>query len=276
MKVVFDTQALLEASDYRGFLHAIYSASKQQSAQFSLAYVASRCGFSSKSFFKDVIDGKKRLSLESANKIARGLNFPSLWRRYFLALVESERASDTASASASRKEMRRLAEKLASQPDQQLTAQGAALFQQLRYWPFVYTALGDAKTGATIADIVRRTRLGQPIVEATLKHLIEAGVVKSQSSRFYAGSNTLFFDDLGESEFFKKFFIQSLQGTEEQARRKFSAEDALFYSMSVSVDTEKMPQLRRELADLLDKFTAEAEAPNGDRVASVTCGFHLA
>ena len=142
MKLVLPTKNLLEASEYRGFLSVLYTHNKKQSPQFSYAYLAKRCHFSSKSFIKEVIDGKKRLSIESTHKIIEGLSLPSLWGKYFFNLVISDDKAPGAKPLAAQKELRRLRHKLIEKKPLTVNENNSQLFQ-LTAWPHVYAALGS-------------------------------------------------------------------------------------------------------------------------------------
>jgi uncharacterized protein (TIGR02147 family) len=60
-------------SDYRQFLKDYYTAKKNGLSKYSYKLFSETIGFSSASFLKLVIDGKKNLTKESVLKIARGL-----------------------------------------------------------------------------------------------------------------------------------------------------------------------------------------------------------
>lgn len=272
MKLIFSSTPLLEAQGHQDFLRVLYELNKRNSSAFSFNYMAQRCGFSSKSFLKDVMSKKKKLSLDSAFKITKGLNFPSTWAKYFLELVKKDLNQKNDSLS---KEQIRLKIKLSGKNIEVKEDVGHSLFQQIQHWPYVYAALGTLETGATLMDIEKRTGLSEAEVEGTLEILVTEKLVLKKGRRFYPASSEVFFEKLGKSEFFKNFFCRSILKSQELAFRKFGSPDTLFYSMALSIKPEKMPEFRLELAELLDKYTTEIEDPNGTRVASLNCAFHL-
>lgn len=275
MKLVFPSAPLLEAQGHQEFLRVLYELNKKNSSAFSFNYMAQRCGFSSKSFLKDVMSKKKKLSLDSAYKITKGLNFPSTWGRYFLEIVKKDLTADQDLAVNS-KEQTRLKTKLAGKNlEVKQDDVGHALFQRIQHWPYVYAALGTVETGASALDIEKRTGLSEGVVEGTLEILVTEKLVVKKGRRYYPASSEIFFEKLGKSEFFKNFFCRSILKSQELALKKFGSPDALFYSMALSIKPEKMPDFRLELAELLDKYTTEIEDPNGTRVASLNCAFHL-
>ncbi len=274
MKVIFPTKDLLEALGSQDFLRVLYKKNKENSSNFSFNFIAQKCGFSSKSFLKEVIDGKKKLSLESAYKITTGLNFPSLWAQYFTELIKSENEKLELKPK-HQKERLRLKSKLSHKAYEKEQDLGNILFQKLQHWPYIYAALGESESGATSLEIEKRTGFSETTIKSTMEILLVEKLVALRGRRYYATSSTVFFEKLGDSEFFKDFFCRTILKSQELASRRFGSEDALFYSMALSLKADQMPNFRQELSELLDKYTSEIEDPKGSRVASLSCAFHL-
>lgn len=78
---------ILYYTDYRAFLKNYYTELKKSVPGFSYKYMAERAGFSSRSFQKLVIDGKKNLTKESIHKIAKALRLNKKATEYFENIV---------------------------------------------------------------------------------------------------------------------------------------------------------------------------------------------
>ena len=92
-----NTPNIFEYYDYRLFLRDLVEYERKRNPVFSNRYIVRRAGFKSPTALKHVIDGKRNLSLESANKFASALKIegskgiiflhwccltrPSHWRR---------------------------------------------------------------------------------------------------------------------------------------------------------------------------------------------------
>lgn len=275
MKLIIPFKELLEENSYRSFLKTLYRFNKKQHASFSFQYLAKQCHFSSKSFLKDVMDGKKSLSLQSSYQLIEGLPLKGLTGKYFLALVASEEGFRTSNKKDPKNQIAELKEKLLRQLEApRLAKEGDELFQFF-HWPYVYAALGDQKKGSSFEEILEKTKLHPSAVQTTLKKLIEMKMVIPKKNRFIASSNSAFIEGLDQSEFFKKFYRQALSKLSDNVDRNFQSRDSLFYNMVFSVDPNQAPELAQELAELLDRYTEQAEKSTGDRLASLTCGFHL-
>ncbi len=81
------TKDIFIFSDYRLFLKEYYTVHKKIIKGFTLAIMAELAGFSSPSFIKHVIDGKRNLTKESTIKISRALRLSKPSAAYFEALV---------------------------------------------------------------------------------------------------------------------------------------------------------------------------------------------
>lgn len=279
MKIIFRISELAEASDYRGFLSILYSTNKKKSAQFSYAYIAKQCGFLSKSFVKEVIDGKKKMSLESAHKLIEGLSLPVTLGKYFLCLVSindgqnNDRKNRQGSATAE-KELKRLRQSLLGKKAIITTNNEDKVFANM-HWPIIYAALGSQEKGATLLEILQRTGLSETVILSTLNFMISELMISQKGRRYFVMAETAFFENLGKSQFFKKYYLQALSRLSERAQKNFSSQEELFYAMSMSINKAKIAEFRQDLSELLDKYTTEIEEPHGDRVASLVCGLTL-
>ena len=82
-----NTPNIFEYYDYRLFLRDLVEYERKRNPVFSNRYIVRRAGFKSPTALKHVIDGKRNLSLESANKFASALKIEGIKRHYFLTLV---------------------------------------------------------------------------------------------------------------------------------------------------------------------------------------------
>lgn len=274
MKIVFAGHELLEAPDYRCFLSVLYKTNKSKNSQFSYTYIAKQCGFSSKGFVKDVIDSKKNISVDSAHKFIIGLSLPRIWGDYFLNLVLIEKTQNNNEQEKLIKENIRLKERILNLKSL-VSEKSVDKYFAHQQWPYVYAALGNPQRGASAIEIQNRTSLDYKTIDKILDFLVSEKLAIRENDRFIATSNSAFFQNLGASGFFRQYFLKSIFNIQQKSQKNFTSNNALFYTISVSVSSAKMPQLKQELADLFDKFTTQIESPDGDKVAELTCGFHI-
>ena len=86
---------IFEYYDYRAYLRDRVSYERDRTPVFSNRYIVQKAGFKSPTALKHVIDGKRNLSLESANRFAGALKIEGIHRHYFLTLVLFNQALTT-------------------------------------------------------------------------------------------------------------------------------------------------------------------------------------
>lgn len=84
---------IFEYYDYRAYLRDRVTFERERTPVFSNRYIVQKAGFKSPTALKHVIDGKRNLSLESANRFAGALKIEGIQRHYFLTLVLFNQAS---------------------------------------------------------------------------------------------------------------------------------------------------------------------------------------
>ena len=82
-----DSPVIFNYYDYRAYLHDLVAYHRRRSPVFSHRYIVQKAGFKSPTALKHVIDGKRNLSLEAANRFAAALKIEGIARHYFLTLV---------------------------------------------------------------------------------------------------------------------------------------------------------------------------------------------
>lgn len=271
MKLIVSIDQLLKAPSYRGFLHVLYTLNKSENPQFSYAYIAKQCGFSSKSFIKEVIDSKKSLTRASCEKVIKGLKLPKSLGDYFFYITAKDEGFTDLKEKQLEKEIYRVKSKLLKKDITE--AVSTDIFKTLS-WPYVYAALGEIDVGATLKEIEQRTQLPADEIKKTLNVLLEKKLIEQRESRFLANDPTAFFGEIGSSSHFKAFFLHALTLQYERAKKNFNSKDELYFSMSFSAQTQQMTQFKKDLQDLLDKYSSTIEDPNGDRIVTLTCGMH--
>lgn len=81
--------AALNATDYREFLALFFRPNIfwRNPRPLSFQLFSNRAGFLSKSYMHEIISGRRRITLNSFEKVANGLRLSSSWTEYFRCLV---------------------------------------------------------------------------------------------------------------------------------------------------------------------------------------------
>ena len=88
-------ESLFSATNYRDFLKLFFTKQRNWARPLRLTFqgFATRAGFASKSFMKDVISGRKRLTPKSYRATVIGLGLNKAWADYFETLIGIEEVS---------------------------------------------------------------------------------------------------------------------------------------------------------------------------------------
>jgi uncharacterized protein (TIGR02147 family) len=85
-------QNIFEYIDYRTFLADYYQDKKATTPYFSYRYFSQKTGVNSPSFLKNVIEGKRNLTINMAERFAKALGFKAKEKAYFLNLISFNQA----------------------------------------------------------------------------------------------------------------------------------------------------------------------------------------
>ena len=160
---------MLEAEDYRAFLKAAFDILKEHQASFSLQSFANKAGFSSKSFARDVISGRKRITPRSIDGFKKGLGLTGRLATYFTLLVaqtESDIKHGNLNEAQMQKKLQSLKLQLAEQ-ESSSSEQGHVYSEKL--WPYLYAALGSLERGATLDEVSSRLGLNEDSCKSELE-----------------------------------------------------------------------------------------------------------
>lgn len=90
--ILHNMQTIFEYIDYRKYLSEYYQEKKETTQYFSYRYFAQKIGVNSPSFLKNVIEGKRNLTSNMAERFAKVLELKAKEKLYFLNLVAFNQA----------------------------------------------------------------------------------------------------------------------------------------------------------------------------------------
>lgn len=266
-----DIQFLTSAKDYREFIKYVVEVKSTPSQKYSYSLLARSSGFSSRAFLLDVVKGKKRLTLDSSNKVAQGMKLPRDLKSFFKKLVELEHP-DCRQSVKSEAQLKRALENLKSrlnlEKEEELKTSQKSPYQ-LGLIPYVFAALGTTEDGADLDEIQRRLNLPLDKTQEALRHMHSIGLIKQKKNKFYPLASHLSLQGLGQDEFFKEFFLFSLKRASFKAQKNFNSKEDLFFSSVFSVPKESLENLKDDLRALALRYVDQSESANGDHLSNL-------
>jgi uncharacterized protein (TIGR02147 family) len=259
------TSELLKSSNYRRFL-----ASATRGANFS--ELTRRAGFSSRSYIKEVIDGKKRIGAQSIPRFSKALSLTGPLNEYFKLLVrieEEREAFDDHSKAQLQKRLNQVKERLKRKIEKpRLNASEHSVLlnsKSLR----VYAALGSPEKGATLSEIQNRCGLTKIQCENILQAFAEKSIVTLEGSRYKIGQTNFDFSELGGEHAFGNVLAQTLKNLAQMAPTRYRSDKELFLYSTFTVNEADLPEIKKRLRETLIDFMDSRQVDDGDRVAQV-------
>jgi uncharacterized protein (TIGR02147 family) len=264
---------LLAANDYRSFLREAFAVFKRENPKFSYALFSRKAGLLSKSYPRDVSLGRRRLTLASTASFSKALELSAESKAIFELLVAKEEKSVRPPGWDEHQVQARLEKlKIRSERKKQKSVHTEQkTFPEFRHWFEVYAALGTKELGASLEQIVSRTRSKKSICESVLQSMTAFGacIHDPKTNRYKPLSLNPLFEGLGKNPLFQSWFLHCLDLTKTEATNRFSSDQALFLGSALSIQSHKLPLLKKKLQEVVFQFIEDSEVSEGDRVAHV-------
>jgi len=274
---------LIEVIDYREFLRLwLDQKAEARGKKINYSALARKAGFSSRSFIKEVLEKKRRLTNKSIPKFLRAFDLKGREARFFeclVALEESDIDLGFKNQEQIYSEIARIKEKWrrkmnpASEDEKQLAGNQWAF--KMRHVGEVYAALGDAQSGASLAEIRQRTELSAEICLEVIRFLLTRNAISQKNDRFFALNTNLDIFNLGSDESFRLQYREALLQLQRKSHQSLKSDHEFFFHSSFSVSQEKMPAFKKQLKELILEFLDDAQEDQGNKIAKLTMGMYF-
>lgn len=270
---------LVQSQNPSEFVKAAYSYLRAQNSKFSFEVLRRKAGFSSRSYAREVMIGKRRITRRSISGFAAAFGLSPTSSRYFecLCLISEPRLLGPAEQLAA---IQKRAEKLKRKLVQESlkideTAPVNKIFNEL-LWPAIYAALGVPGKGSELLRIMQVTGITKKTLVEQLECLEQAGLIErrheEESVRYFAKQDHLSISDLGGSAFFKSFFDHNLKHIQQSSQRDFSNPNHMFVSSVLSVKKKDLGTIQEKVERTLFCLIDEIEDGDGDVILTLAFG----
>lgn len=265
-------KSLSKAKSYRDFLRTYFEVTS-----IPYAEVARRAGFSSRSYPRDVTEGRRRLTSRSLPTLIRGLKLEPRLSELLQLLFFQEYPEEFNARSgvllqrsvteiqnhlASRIEQTRKRANSAAPVRKNLAgtralALGARPSEELiRHLFEILASLGNPQQGATLEDLRRMTGLERSTLATILEVCAREGLVRvdAQTSRYYPAAGHLNLTGMPKNELIRRIFLQSLDRAKMAADTLYNSDEALFFVSAISVGRSDLPKLKEEIRGILLRY----------------------
>lgn len=262
---------LVAAVNFREFLILVLPVVNQNQAAISR-----RAGFSSRSYFSEILSGKKGLSKDSLARLKTALRLPKLWAQFFDYLVFSEYpklgpTSLTGEKIATR--LQQLRKDLTQQPAEPDISRVLAYVHRPQVFQ-VYAALGDISLGASLNEIMQRTGLSQQAVHRALSQLLEFKAAEQKGDRFFAFASQADALNLNQPGALAEMLGTVCSDLQKNKDKIVSVPTNLTVYSAFSVQKEQLPLLKQRLQEAVFDVLDEFQVDRGNQVQQIFLSLH--
>jgi uncharacterized protein (TIGR02147 family) len=270
---------LFEAEDSKTFLRLAIERIQEKNPRFGYAALVRKAGLASRSFPREVILGKKSLTIDSARKLAPALSLTAELRQLFLLLVDQDKLKKDHKQSNS---LSKQIQKLRNRSRQKLDPKSLGsknIFYENKSWIEVWSSLpvkNQRPEGTSLEVISKRSHVPIKLCEKILNEFIERSLIaRNTETKGYhiIQSEHLIIESMGKDLFFKSWFLDSLDVAKKNALIHFDSDKHLFLNSVFLVRPEDLVRLRKELRDLITQYVDQNEDSFGEHLARLSVSF---
>ncbi len=228
----------------------------------SYAEIGRRAGFASRSYPRDVAQGRRRLTSKSLPSLLQGLRLDrklTLFYRALFYLAHPEEHPDRASLGLLQAIVDR-SKTRAARPTTRHNFASLAPFKEITPGEGaegifeVLAALGRPDQGVTLDELAAQTGQPPPALARLMEELQSASLVVAHECRFLPAAGHMNFSWLPHHGGAQSLFLTILKRNLAAAANHYHRQEALFSCTALSVSRARLPALKEELRELILKF----------------------
>jgi hypothetical protein len=263
---------LLDAKDSREFLKAalelIYAPKRPNLADFSR-----RAGFASRSYLQEFLTGRKGLSRDGLLRFQQALRLPKPYLQY-LELLAGEDFPELKSTRPGAESLTSRKAKIRARAKDHVTMAGAPRARVFSRSGVLraYAALGSEEGGASLSEVVRRSKLGPAQAAAALAELERENALRKDGDRFYANANALDFLGLKDRQTVASLSADVMRELQRNSAALTESEQNLFFYSALSMRQSKLVTFKAKVREALLEALDQHQDDEGEAVVQVFLG----
>jgi uncharacterized protein (TIGR02147 family) len=262
---------IFEYYDYREYLRDRVAFERERTPVFSNRYIVQKAGFKSPTALKHVIDGKRNLSLESANKFAGALKIEGIQRHYFLTLVLFNQASTIEEREKYLNELTEL--KRSETPSHIEEAQ----FEILSKWYHLVIRevvnLPDFKNSSKWISRVLMPQISPREAADSIQLLKLLGLIEKRDGKYYPVDKTLTTDERVRSIKVLEYHRQMIQNGSESMVR-FRSDEREISGTTLCMNSEDVQNIKKLIREFNKKvLNIAANSVDSDQIYQLNFQF---
>lgn len=235
-----------------------------------MSSLAKKIGCRSKSYPREVMTGRRALSLAYAAPFAEAFGLKGEGKKLFLKMADLERSEVAAQKMKIQGEILRIKSRMRLRLSDSPFGPSARFKQSS--WIDIYASLGTLENGASMAEVAKRASLPDKAAESLLLEMKEQKLVEERDGRYFPLSPHFFYEGADQDKLFQQRYLEILNRVKVKASRSLKSEDSLFLCSTISVSSKELSRFKNELREFLNNFVQDAENPEGDTLAHILVG----
>jgi transcriptional regulator with XRE-family HTH domain len=253
---------LVQQDSYRSFLGCYFQWKKEHVYAFSYARFSTQLGLQSKSSIRDILTGRRRLTVATFHKILKSLDLPSLLSQYFSLLVQEEEGFDLLDPPPN-KEL--LKDKIKDSLHQIELPVSVLENKQI---PYLYSCLGNKDRGVSLPELSKLSGLSEQKMSETLEQMVKLGITRINEQGNYVAVNFhLKVNSNSELEIYNQYFATMTKLVGEKVIKNDPLD--IYQNTSILIDKEQLSDFKRDLSKSLEDLIQKYETPYGDQVVDL-------
>lgn len=267
---------LAQCRDPRDFLKKILLLHYRSKGRLNLSEFSRRCGFSSRSFLNEYLNGKKKLSKDSLFKIRDALKFfKSPISKKFEILVFLDQAelrnqfmqTDSLNDQLSKLQSIMISDasnssKVDKPDDVENIIRKLHLFK-------IFASVGSLERGATVSEILAKTNIGTQKLLDALDFLVERKALRKIENRYLANNRRFDFLNFKNTEALVELCTEFCLELQKSAKKTISDENNAFFYSAFSIPKKHLPNLKKELQTQMLEIIDRYQDDSGEHVQQV-------
>lgn len=260
---------IYDYTDYRAFLRDYFTQhADQDSGKYSFRAVAQKAGFKSPNYLQKIIGGEKNLTPASALGLAKGLHLSALEQKYFVKLVELQKASATEAKQKILAEMSQILAKT-----HRSKVKDTSVYSLWTNFIILEMAnIPDILITTESVFYLLRGKASRQEIEQSIKYLTERKLLVPGDKPDNYKPRPVDFEAVNDKRMIEiqQNHLRFLDIAKHRTHEALS--DSVFQALTIAAPNNKIDYIRKRLSAFLDELNEElTEAGTAETVLQIQC-----
>lgn len=259
---------LYQSENWRQFVELYWAIGKRKPVKINYAELSRKANYSSRAFLFEILTGKKKISPSVTTRLAVTLKLKGTEKKLFYLLTKKEINSPSTNLELV-ESIKGLQNKLILQNKINDSSQSISdIFSGYHVYS-VYAALGRPDQGATLVEILGKTKIPEAIVKQVLKRFIVVNCIEIKEDRYHLTNVSLDLKNLGSNINFKETFLKALDEIKKRSRQMELYQSDFYFHTAIPIRKGTQLALKEKLRECILDFVDNNDEGSGDEIVHI-------